>query len=112
MRCLYPSVSYGRRTGVNIVVKTISGLMIAAASFTAGMCFKVPAGRASSGDAPWCVMRFGDDVYWDCHYRTAQECLASIASGNRGSCNMNPSPGPSTPAAAAAPPRQKRQHAQ
>ena len=45
-------------------------------------------------------MRFGDDIYWDCNYRTAQECEASIASGNRGSCNVNPSPGPS-PAASA-----------
>ncbi len=87
---------------VILVVKAILGLTIATAAVAVGVCFDVSASRASSGDAPWCVMRFGDDVYWDCHYRTAQECLASIASGNRGSCNVNPSPGPPAPTASVA----------
>lgn len=86
------------------MVKAISGLIIAAAAaaIAVAMCFDIPVSRASSGDEPWCVMRFGDDIYWDCHYRTAQECLASIASGNRGSCNVNPSPGPPPPTVSAA----------
>ncbi len=54
-----------------LVVKVILGLTIAAAAVAVAVCFAVPVSRASSGDAPWCVMRFGDDVYWDCHYRTA-----------------------------------------
>jgi hypothetical protein len=90
-----------------LLVKAILGLTIALAGAAAAICFDVPVSRASSGDAPWCVMRFSDDIYWDCQYRTAQECLASIASGNRGSCNLNPSPGPSSPAAPAHPPRRK-----
>ena len=84
------------------MVKAILGLTIAVATVAVVTEFDIPAGRASSGDAPWCVMRFGDDIYWDCHYRTAEECEASIASGNRGSCNVNPSPGPSPPATSAA----------
>ena len=64
----------------NIVVKTMHReLMIARRQlYPAGMCFKVPAGRSVIRGALLVVMRFGDDVYWDCHYRTAQECLASI----------------------------------
>lgn len=89
------------------MVSAIGKIMIAVSVLTMGICFYVPASRASAGNAPWCVMRFGDDIYWDCQYSTAQECLASIASGNRGSCNMNPSPGPSTPAALARPRHQR-----
>jgi uncharacterized protein DUF3551 len=88
-------------------VKTTMKLMISTAALGAAVCFDVSVSRASWGDAPWCVVRTGDDVFWDCQYRTPQECLASIASGNRGSCNVNPSPGPSTPAAVAQPRHRK-----
>ena len=93
------------------MVKTILGLTIAIAAIAAALCFDMPVSRASFGDAPWCIMRYGDDVYWDCQYRTSQECLAALASGNRGSCNVNPSAGSSTPAAVAQPKHQK-QHEQ
>ena len=92
----------GRKYGEIFVVKAILGLLIAIAAVAVAMGLDLPASWASSGDAPWCVMRFGDDIYWDCQYRTAQECEASIASGNRGSCNVNPSPGPPPPTASAA----------
>ncbi len=90
------------------MTNSIMRLLIAAAASAAGMCFNVPVSRASFGDAPWCVVKGGDDVYWDCEYRTSQECMLALTGGNRGFCNVNPSPGPSTPAAAAQPPRLKR----
>jgi Protein of unknown function (DUF3551) len=89
-------------------VKVVLKLMIAVAVSAAAILFDVPAGRASFGDAPWCVVKTGDDVYWDCEYRTSQECVQALAAGNRGFCNVNPSPGPSRPAASAQPEHRKR----
>jgi hypothetical protein len=58
---------------------------IAAASLSAGLVFGAPASHAS-GDAPWCaVINLGmGDVYWDCHYRTVEECVPNVIAGNRG----------------------------
>ncbi len=83
------------------MVKPVAMLAIGAAALAAGLCFDVPRGEASYyGDAPWCVMTFGDDVHWDCHYRAGEECVAA-ASGRRGQCNVNPYySGPSAPAGA------------
>jgi hypothetical protein len=41
---------------------------------------------------PWCaVVSFGTgDVYWDCQYRTFEECVPNVLAGNRGFCNHNP----------------------
>jgi len=84
-------------------MKSIATLTIAVAALAAGLCFDVPTSRASYyGDAQWCVMTFGDDVHWDCEFRTPQECLAAAA-GSRGGCNVNPYyGGASVPAAKAA----------
>jgi hypothetical protein len=64
---------------------------IAAVGLAAGLMFGVPAARAS-GDAPWCaVVNLGmGDVYWDCRYRTVEECVPNVIAGNRGFCNLNP----------------------
>ena len=51
----------------------------------------------ASGNAPWCaVIDLGwGDVYWDCQYRTIEECVPNVIAGNRGFCNLNPyGPGP------------------
>ncbi len=87
------------------MVKIIMRLMFAAAVSTMALCFDVAVGQASYGNAPWCLTKTGDDIYWDCQYRTAQDCLRAIAEGNRGSCNVNPNP---SPAATAQPELQKR----
>jgi Protein of unknown function (DUF3551) len=72
------------------MVKSITALAIAAVALAAGSCFDVPAGRASTyGDAPWCIMTYGDDVHWRCEFRSGEECVAAVA-GTRGSCNVNP----------------------
>jgi hypothetical protein len=76
---------------------------IATASLSAGLLFGAPASHAS-GDAPWCaVINLGmGDVYWDCHYRTVEECVPNVIAGNRGCCNPNPwglGPGPGAEAA-------------
>ncbi len=70
----------------------------------------------ASGDAPWCaVINLGmGDVYWDCQYRTVEECVPNVIAGNRGFCNLNPrGPGPA-PAARTAVPHQRhsRHHVQ
>ncbi len=35
-----------------------------------------------------------DDSYWDCRYRTVEECVPHILAGNRDGCNVNPWPHP------------------
>jgi Protein of unknown function (DUF3551) len=42
--------------------------------------------------APWCaVISMGrGEAYWDCQYRTVEECVPVVISGNRGFCNPNP----------------------
>jgi hypothetical protein len=82
-------------------VKTTTKLMIAGAMFGAAMSSDVPA--HAFGDAPWCaVIEMGiGDVYWDCEYRTVEECVPNVLAGNRGFCNLNPyGPGPAAPPAA------------
>ena len=65
--------------------------MIAAGALAVGLCGSMSTSQASYyGDEPWCVMRYsGDDLHWDCHYRSGEECAAAAAA-SRGSCNVNP----------------------
>lgn len=91
-------------------MKTVGKLMIAAAAFVAAMSLDVPASNAF-GNAPWCaVIEIGNgEVYWDCEYRTVEECVPNVIAGNRGFCNVNPyGPGPAASAAAPRPRHLKR----
>ncbi len=92
------------------MAKTILKLTIAAAAAAAAMGFNVPASWAF-GDAPWCaVINLGTgEAYWDCQYRTVEECVPNVLAGNRGFCNVNPWPGPSAPRVVAHP-RYKKRH--
>jgi hypothetical protein len=78
-----------------IMRKTAIRLLLAGAAFVAATGFDVPASYAA-GDAPWCaVISLGPgEVYWDCRYRTIEECVPNVLAGNRGFCNLNPAPGP------------------
>jgi hypothetical protein len=78
------------------VAKTFAKLIIGVVALATAMWFGTPSSRAY-GDAPWCaVITIGPgDVYWDCQYRTIEECRPNVIAGNRGFCNLNPWPGPS-----------------
>ncbi len=86
------------------MLKNALRLLLAGAAFAAATCFEVPASYAY-GDAPWCaVISLGTgEVYWDCEYRTIEECVPNVIAGNRGFCNLNPAAGP--PAITRRPPR-------
>lgn len=47
---------------------------------------------ANAYEAPWCaVISMGTgSVYWDCQYRSIEECRPNVLAGNRGWCNPNP----------------------
>jgi uncharacterized protein DUF3551 len=47
---------------------------------------------AEAYEAPWCaVISMGTgSVYWDCQYRSIEECRPNVLAGNRGWCNPNP----------------------
>ena len=90
------------------MIDRIVRLMIATAAVVAGTCFDGTVSQASYGDAPWCLVKTGDDAYWSCQYRTSQECLAAIAGGERGFCDVSPWSS-STPAAGPQPAHRKPQ---
>jgi hypothetical protein len=49
---------------------------------------------AQAYQAPWCaVINIGTgNIYWDCQYRSFEECYqnANVLAGNRGFCNASP----------------------
>jgi hypothetical protein len=47
---------------------------------------------AAASEAPWCaVYSFGrGGEIWECQYRSVEECVPHVTSGNRGFCNPNP----------------------
>jgi hypothetical protein len=96
-----------------ITVKTTTKLTLVMAAVAAATCFESSTGFAS-GDAPWCQMinEGGGGVYFDCQYRSFDECQAVAGTTDHGFCNVNPWPGPSTPRAMASPAHQKRHTAQ
>ena len=66
------------------MTKFILTVTIAAAALAAGLCFDMPASRASYGDAPWCLVKSGGEAsYWDCEFKTFQECLQTRAAHRR-----------------------------
>jgi len=88
-----------------LMTKPMMTLTLAAAALGVGLCCDMTAAKASYDNAPWCLVRGGDNAYWDCDFRTFQDCLQ--ARGGTGFCNMNPS-GPPAPAAGAQPAERKR----
>jgi hypothetical protein len=77
------------------VARTLTKLMIVFAAIVVATSLGTSSSRAY-GDAPWCaVYSVGRDAYWDCQYRTVEECVPNVIAGNRGFCNLNPWPGPS-----------------
>jgi len=72
--------------------------LLAGAAFAVAMGLQMPKSYAF-GDAPWCaVIELGQgDAYWDCQYRTVEECVPHVLAGDRGFCNPNPWPGPAKP---------------
>ena len=65
-------------------------LLTAAALAVAASCATGPV-RADDR-FPWCaVVSMGrGSVYWDCQYRTIEECVPNVLAGNRGTCSQNP----------------------
>jgi Protein of unknown function (DUF3551) len=78
------------------VLKTLAKLTFGIVALAAATSFGTSPSQAF-GDAPWCaVINIGaGTVYWDCQYRTVEECVPNVLAGNRGFCNLNPWPGPS-----------------
>ena len=78
------------------MLTTLARLAFGIAALVAATSFGISSSHAF-GDAPWCaVTNIGPEaVYWDCQYRTVEECVPHVLAGNRGFCNLNPWPGPS-----------------
>ena len=66
-------------------------IFAAAAAALAGVFFGP---TAQAYEAPWCAVIEVHDAggYWDCQYRSFEDCYsrANILAGNRGTCNPSP----------------------
>jgi hypothetical protein len=62
--------------------------MISAVGVTIGLsAFSLPA--AAADVAAWCAVIKGGE-YWDCQYRSLEDCYSNVLGGTRGFCNPNP----------------------
>ena len=87
LRC---SLNINRGKGGIVVVKTLAQLTFGIATLAMATGFGSSSSRAY-GDAPWCsVINLQGDVYWNCQYRTVEECAPNVVAGNRGFCALNP----------------------
>ena len=66
--------------------------MIFAAVATVAAALEFGLQPAAAYEAPWCaVVSMGTgSVYWDCQYRSFEECRPNVLAGNRGWCNPSP----------------------
>jgi hypothetical protein len=64
------------------VAKTLAKLTISIVALGTAMWFGTSSSRAY-GDAPWCaVIEIAPgDIYWDCQYRTIEECRPNVLAG-------------------------------
>ena len=66
--------------------------ILVAAAALASVSFSLE--HAEGAEAPWCaVISFGTgSSYWDCQYRSFEDCYrrGNILAGNRGFCNPSP----------------------
>ena len=87
--------SLKRKAGGIVVAKTFAKLIIGIAALAAATWFGTSPSHAY-GDAPWCAVKtLSGDVYWNCQYRTVEECAPNVVAGDRGFCALNPWPRPS-----------------
>jgi hypothetical protein len=68
------------------MIRTILVAAAALASASVGLR------HTEASEAPWCavIQNSDDSVYWDCQYRSFEECRPNVLSGNRGWCNPSP----------------------
>jgi hypothetical protein len=74
------------------MARMMTKFLSAAAVVIAALTFGQRPVQAQAKEAPWCaVLMTGEDsVYWDCQYRSFDDCLPHLYEGNRGFCNQNP----------------------
>jgi hypothetical protein len=83
-----------KNQGEIVMAKALAKLTFGVGALAATTWFGTSPSQAY-GNAPWCaVTSIWGDVYWDCQYRTLEECVPNVIAGNRGFCNLNPWPGP------------------
>ncbi len=65
--------------------------LLGAAALAVAASFATAPARADDR-FPWCaVVSMGPgSVYWDCRFRTVEECVPNVIAGNRGTCSHNP----------------------
>lgn len=68
------------------MIQTVFPVAVIFASLAAGLH------PAMADEAPWCavIAMTEDGVYWDCQYRSFEECRPHVLAGNRGWCNPSP----------------------
>jgi len=62
---------------------------LALAALITGLCAGNPPARAAGVNDAWCMIDWEGNSH--CYYASSQQCLAAVASGTHGFCNVNPS---------------------
>ena len=68
-------------------VFTMAHTVFAVAMALGCLAFSLPAAGADA--AAWCAVIKGGE-YWDCQYRSLEDCWPNVLGGNRGWCSPNP----------------------
>ena len=78
------------------MAKTLAKMTVGVAALVTATWLGTASSRAYPyGYAPWCaVIPLSGDVYWDCQYRTEEECRPNVTGGSRGFCALNSLAGP------------------
>jgi hypothetical protein len=61
---------------------------LALAALATGLGAGSPLARAAGVNDAWCMIDWEGNSH--CYYASSQECLAAVASGSHGFCNVNP----------------------
>jgi hypothetical protein len=80
------SITFMNRTS-RVAIAARSMILATVIALTASVFGRHP---AKAYEAPWCAVI--SDGYWDCQYRSFEECSrkGNVLAGNRGFCNPSP----------------------
>jgi hypothetical protein len=78
------SITFMNRTS-QVAIAARSMILATVIVFAASVFGRHP---AKAYEAPWCAVI--SEGYWDCQYRSIEECRPNVLAGNRGWCNPSP----------------------
>jgi hypothetical protein len=72
----------------NGMMNSLAIRALALVALATGLYAGNPPARAAGVNDAWCMIDWEGNSH--CYYASSQECLAAVASGSHGFCNVNP----------------------